>query len=88
MIRISWLNSWEFRKDCLGNLVRYADFGNRHSPFGWELDHIVSRANGGGTTLALLYQQQDLYGANRRIQWKARGDELIKGYEMAVREAR
>ena len=21
--------SWEFRKDCLGNLVRYADYGNR-----------------------------------------------------------
>ena len=40
------LNSWEFRKDCLGNLVRYADFGNRHSPFGWELDYIVSRALG------------------------------------------
>ena len=30
-------NSWEFRKDCLGNLIRYEDFGNRHSPFGWEL---------------------------------------------------
>jgi hypothetical protein len=43
------LNSWEFRKDCLGNLVRYADFGNRHSPFGWELDYIVSRAMGGST---------------------------------------
>jgi hypothetical protein len=40
-------NSWEFRKDSLGNLVRYADFGNRHSPFGWELDHILSRALGG-----------------------------------------
>ena len=35
-----------------------------------------------------LYQQQDLYGASRRLQWKARGDELIKGYEMTVREAR
>ena len=43
------LNSWEFRKDCLGNLVRYADFGNRHSPFGWELDYIVSRSLGGST---------------------------------------
>ena len=43
------LNSWEFRKDSLGNLVRYADFGNRHSPFGWELDFIVSRALGGST---------------------------------------
>ena len=36
------MNSWEFRKDCLGNMVRYADFGNRHSPFGWELDYIGS----------------------------------------------
>ena len=35
-------NSWEIRKDCLGNLVRYNDFGNRHSPFGWELDYIGS----------------------------------------------
>ena len=43
------LSSWEFRKDCLGNLVRYADFGNRHSPFGWELDYIVSRALGGSS---------------------------------------
>ena len=34
------LNAWEFRKDCLGNVVRYADYGNRHSPFGWELDTI------------------------------------------------
>ena len=43
------LNAWEFRKDCLGNLVRYNDFGNRHSPFGWELDYIISRAAGGST---------------------------------------
>ena len=42
-------NSWEFRKDVLGNLLRYADFGNRHSPFGWELDFIVSRNVGGST---------------------------------------
>ena len=36
-------NSWEFRKDCLGNLVRFADYGNRHSPFGWELDSLGSQ---------------------------------------------
>ena len=39
--------AWEFRKDSLGNLVRYADFGNRQSPFGWELDFILPRALGG-----------------------------------------
>ena len=43
------MNAWEFRKDCRGNLVRYRDFGDRHSPFGWELDYIVSRALGGST---------------------------------------
>jgi len=41
------LNSWEFRKDCLGNLVRYQDYGRRASPFGWELDHIKPRQLGG-----------------------------------------
>ena len=43
------LNAWEFRKDCLGKVVRYSDFGNRHSPFGWELDHIVPRSVGAAT---------------------------------------
>ena len=35
------LNSWEFRKDCLGNVIRYGDYGNRHSPFGWELESLM-----------------------------------------------
>ncbi|MFZ3321008.1 MAG: hypothetical protein WA190_01475 [Usitatibacter sp.] len=54
-------NSWEFRKDCLGNLVRYADFGNRHSPFGWELDFIVKRALGGTSDPANI----------QALHWKA-----------------
>ena len=37
---VSSANAWDIRKDCLGNLVRYTDFGNRHSPFGWELDYM------------------------------------------------
>ena len=43
------LNAWEFRKDCLGNLVRFSDFGNRHSPFGWELDFVVPKSLGGSS---------------------------------------
>ncbi len=39
---VSSANAWDIRKDCLGNLVRYTDFGNRHSPFGWELDYMGS----------------------------------------------
>jgi len=32
-----------------------------------------------------LYQQIDLYGANKRINWKARSDELIKAYDMTLK---
>jgi hypothetical protein len=55
------LNSWEFRKDCRGNLVRYADFGNRHSPFGWELDFVIPTRLGGSTDPANL----------QALHWKA-----------------
>ena len=55
------INSWEFRKDCLGNLLRYADFGNRHSPFGWELEYIVPARLGGSNSPENL----------QALQWKA-----------------
>jgi peptide/nickel transport system substrate-binding protein len=32
-----------------------------------------------------LYQQVDLYGASKRLQWKARGDERIKAFEMSLK---
>ncbi len=48
------MNSWEFRKDVLGNLVRYNDFGNRQSPFGWEMEYIVPAKLGGSTDPANL----------------------------------
>ena len=32
-----------------------------------------------------LYQQLDLYGATKRIVWKARGDERLKGFDMALK---
>ena len=32
-----------------------------------------------------LYQQVDLYGANKRLNWKARSDELIKAYDMTIK---
>ena len=32
-----------------------------------------------------LYQQIDLYGANKRLNWKARSDELIKVYDMSLK---
>lgn len=37
----------EWRKDDFGNLIRYQDYGNRSSAYGWEIDHIVAAARGG-----------------------------------------
>lgn len=35
-----------------------------------------------------LYQQIDLYGANRRLAWKARSDELIRAYDMSIKDGK
>ena len=35
---------------------------------------------------APLYQQIDLYGANKRIGWKARSDERLKAFDMSLKE--
>ena len=35
-----------------------------------------------------LYQQIDLYGANKRLVWKARSDELIRAYDMSLKDAK
>jgi peptide/nickel transport system substrate-binding protein len=32
-----------------------------------------------------LYQQVDLYGVSKRVNWKARSDEEIKGYDMSLK---
>jgi peptide/nickel transport system substrate-binding protein len=32
-----------------------------------------------------LYQQIDLYGANKRVSWKARSDELLKAFDMSLK---
>jgi peptide/nickel transport system substrate-binding protein len=35
-----------------------------------------------------LYQQLDLYGVSKRLVWKARGDEAIRAYDMALKDAK
>lgn len=37
----------EWRHDDYGNVIRYNDYGNRDSKYGWEKDHIISVASGG-----------------------------------------
>ena len=52
---VSQANSWEIRRDCLGHLIRYADYGNRHSPFGWELDYVSQTGSRDPENLSALH---------------------------------
>ena len=39
-----------WRRDAYGTAMKYSDFGNRESEYGWERDHIVALALGGPDT--------------------------------------
>ena len=52
-------NIW--RHDDFGNLISYPDYGDRSSPFGWEIDHRNPSALGGSENLANL----------RPLHWRA-----------------
>jgi hypothetical protein len=40
-------DSTVWRHDAFGSVMRYADYGNRQSEYGWEIDHVVPSALGG-----------------------------------------
>ena len=40
-----------WRRDAYGNAMKYSDFGNRGSEYGWERDHILALALGGPDTI-------------------------------------
>ncbi|MBI4591759.1 MAG: ABC transporter substrate-binding protein [Candidatus Rokubacteria bacterium] len=50
-----------------------------------ELYHRINRLWVDDAAAMPLYQQLDLYGATKRMVWKARGDERLKGFDMAVK---
>lgn len=45
-------NVWRY--DAFGTVIRFSDYGNRSSQYGWEIDHIVPVALGGTDALANL----------------------------------
>lgn len=40
------------RKDYAGAWIRFADYGNRNSQYGWEIDHVKPLAQGGEDILS------------------------------------
>lgn len=50
-----------WRIDAMGGVMQYDKYGDRGSQFGWEVDHIIPRAGGGGNNLENL---QPLYWRN------------------------
>jgi hypothetical protein len=49
-----FLDQFEWCRDEFGNLIRFSDYGNRQSPYGWEIDHRQPEALGGSDLLTNL----------------------------------
>lgn len=65
------------RKDSCGAWIKWADYGNTNSSYGWEIDHVYPASLGGSNNLANL---QPLQWQNNR----AKGDSTA-GYMCAVK---
>ena len=37
-----------FRKDACGAWIQRSEYGNHNSQYGWDVDHVLPRALGGG----------------------------------------
>nr|WP_294778182.1 HNH endonuclease signature motif containing protein [uncultured Flavobacterium sp.] len=58
----------EWRRDVCGFAMRYSDFGERDSLYGWEIDHIYPVAMGGNddfNNLQPLHWKNNLEKADR-----------------------
>jgi len=53
-----------------------------------ELYHRINKLWIEDAAAVPLYQQIDLYGASKKLNWKARSDELIKAYEMSFKDSK
>lgn len=56
-------NQNEFRKDQCGAWIKFSEYGNVNSIYGWEIDHVKPVAKGGTDDLQNL---QPLHWRNNR----------------------
>lgn len=43
-----------WRQDIFGSWIKFQDYGNRDSDYGWEIDHIVPVSSGGSDNVGNL----------------------------------
>ena len=56
------------------------------APHEWaQMHHRINRLMVDDVPVVPLYQQVDLYGVSKRLDWKARSDEVIRAYDMGLR---
>lgn len=51
------IEGWDaavWRRDDFGAAIRYADYGNRQSDHGWEIDHVIASALCGSDDISNL----------------------------------
>jgi peptide/nickel transport system substrate-binding protein len=53
-----------------------------------ELYHRINKIFLDEMLAVPLYQQLDLYGASKRLNWKARSDEQLKAFDMSLKEGK
>lgn len=76
---VAGFDSAMWRKDSCGAFIRWSDYGDTSSGYGWEIDHVRPVAQGGGDELSNL---QPLQWENNR----SKGDNYPR-WECKVRAA-
>jgi len=56
-----------FRQDSCGAWLRFSDYGNRQSKYGWEIDHITSGGPDYLSNLRPLHWRNNVEKSNGRL---------------------
>ena len=51
---VSGWNPNNRRRDALGNEIHYGAYGDKKSPYGWDIDHKIPKVKDGGNDISNL----------------------------------